>query len=227
MTQQQKSTRTAKLIEDLLLPQLSTAILEWLSNNAVSLNANKQVSFSSLHQKTLTIELAELPFPISLSVNVVENIPDMIVTAQHENSDCIITTSLKTLNKIRANESLTQLIKQNELDVHGDIKVAQHFAQIAQALDIDWQSELAKHIGDGPTYKLVNLGQQVSHSLRAKVKQFDADVSEFVVHEKRLIVTNSQLRYFNQQVEEVAQATGALAERVDKLIALNSDEKSS
>jgi ubiquinone biosynthesis protein UbiJ len=129
----------------------------------------------------------------------------------------VITTSLKTLKKLSANESLTQLIKQDELDVQGDIKVAQHFAQIAQAFDIDWQSELAKHLGDVPTHKLLQLGKQVSQSLSAKSKQIEADISEYVVHEQRLVVTNSQITDFNQQVDELAQATDSLVLRLNKL----------
>jgi ubiquinone biosynthesis protein UbiJ len=203
--------------ERLLLPQLTCAAIEWIINKAVSLNTNKVISFTRLHQKTLTIELAELSLPLAVTVNVTDNHPDITVTTQCEVSDCVITTSLKTLKKLSANESLTQLIKQDELDVQGDIKVAQHFAQIAQALDIDWQSELAKHLGDVPTHKLLQLGKQASQLLSAKSKQIEADISEYVVHEQRLVVTDSQITDFNQQVDELAQATDSLVLRLNKL----------
>jgi ubiquinone biosynthesis protein UbiJ len=129
----------------------------------------------------------------------------------------VIKTSLSTLKKLSANESLTQLIKQGELDVQGDIKIAQQFAQIAQALDNDWQSELAKYLGDVQTNKLVQFGQQVSQLLSNKGKKIEADFNEYIVHEQRLVVTRSQITYFNQKVDEISQDTSSLATRLDKL----------
>jgi ubiquinone biosynthesis protein UbiJ len=203
--------------EILMLPQLISAVVEWVINKAVALNSNKLISFARLHQKILTIELAELSSPLVFTVNVTDNQADITVTTQCEASDCVITTSLKTLKKLSANESLTQLIKQDELDVQGDIKIAQQFAQIAQALDIDWQSELAKYLGDVPTHKLVQFGQQVSQLLSNKGKKIEADFNEYIVHEQRLVVTRSQITYFNQQVDEISQETSSLATRLDKL----------
>lgn len=211
----------------LMLPQLISAVVEWVINKAVALNSNKLISFSGLHQKTLTIELAELSSPLVFTLHVTDNQADITVTTHCEVSDCVITTSLNTLKKLSANESLTQLIKQDELDVQGDIKIAQQFAQIAQALDIDWQSELAKHLGDVPTHKLVQFGQQVSQSLSAKSKQIESDLSEYIVHEQRLVVTRSQITYFSQQVDEISQETSSLATRLDKLCTMVGHNKAS
>ncbi len=209
----------SKIANELLLPQAVTAALELIINKALALNNNTSVSFSAVAQKTLTLKLAELSFPLSFSVNSSSKPVVVIVSTLAEQSDCSIQTSLYTLKKLKDNQSLTQLIKQDELDVSGDLKVAQQFANIAQSLEIDWQSELANHLGDVPTHKLLQFGNKVTKSFLTKSKQLEADLTEYVVHEKRLVVSKSQIKAFNQRTKEIANDVSAISKRVDKLIA--------
>jgi ubiquinone biosynthesis protein UbiJ len=206
-----------QLASSLLLPQVATASLELIINKALRLNSNKAISFAAITQKTLTLQLAELSFPLSFTVNTASKPVSMIVSSLTERSDCSIQTSLNTLKKLKANQSLTQLIKQDELDLSGDAKVAQQFANIAQSLEIDWQSELAKHLGDVPTHKLLHLGNKITKSVANTGKEIQADIGEYLVHEKRLVVTNSQLSAFNQQAKEISNKVDTLSERINKI----------
>jgi ubiquinone biosynthesis protein UbiJ len=205
------------LSHSLLLPQLVTAVLEIIMNEALRLNNNKGVSFIGITQKTLTLVLAELSFPLCFMVNSSINSTEIIVRAQDEHSDCTINTSMNTLKKLKAHQSFTELIKQDELNVTGDIKIAQQFANIIQSLEIDWQTELAKHLGDVPTHKLLQFGNKMTQSLSAKGKQLEADISEYLVYEKRLVVTSSQINIFNQQTKEASVKVDTLSMRIDKL----------
>lgn len=218
-TNQALTNLSTQLGKRFLLPQVATATIELIINKALALNNNKLVSFAAVAQKTLTLELAELPFILCFTVNTSASKTVIIVRSRTEFSDCTINTSLNTLNKLKANQSLTQLIKQDELDVTGDIKIAQQFANIAQSLEIDWQSELAKHLGDVPTHKLLQFGNKITKSLVGKGKQLEADIGEYLVHEKRLVVTRSQINAFNQKTKDVARKVDTLSARIDKLVA--------
>lgn len=208
--------RASKLTNQLLLPQLVTASIEIIINKALSLN-NAPLNVNAVAQKTLVLDLAELSFLLCFTVNSGAAKAVILVRSEAESSDCTINTSIHTLKKLKDNESLTLLIKQDELDVVGDLKIAQQFANIAQSLNIDWQSELAKHIGDVPTHKLLSLGKKASKSILSKSKQIESDITDYLVHEKRLVVTSSQINIFNQQVSDVAKQTDSIAERIDKL----------
>jgi ubiquinone biosynthesis protein UbiJ len=203
-----------ELAAELLLPQVLHTALEAIVNKALVLNS-RPLSLAHLEQKTLTLALSELASPISFIV--VDN--TILVNALTERSDCTIQTSLRTLKKVKAEQSLTTLIKKGELDVVGDIKVAQQFAALAEQLDIDWQSELAKHIGDVPTHKLLHLGHKITEKVKVTVKQLDSDVSEYVVHEKRLVVTHNQINAFNQGVKQVSSQVEQLSARLNHLAA--------
>ena len=97
------------------------------------------------------------------------------------------------------------------------LKIAQQFAAIAEHLDIDWQGELEKHIGDVATYKLSNLFSTIKSKLDFAREQIQADASEYLVHEKRLVVTASQINNFNLSVIHTADQVDELAARIDQL----------
>lgn len=195
-----------------MFQQVLTSSMELLINKVLSLNTTK-LDLVKIEQKTLTINLSELSFPISLSVN--NN--NIIVSSLTERADCTVNTSLKTLQELNATQQLTELIKQDKLDVTGDLKVAQEFSALATSLNIDWQSELAAHIGDLPTYKLSQLGAKLSKKVKFANKQIQADASEYIVHEKRLVVTKSQIEEFNQQVSQVKNKVDDIATRIEAL----------
>ncbi len=195
-----------------MLQQALTSSLELLINKTLSLNINN-VELKKLEQKTLVVVLSELGFPISVSVDN----GSILVSGLTERADCTIKTSLKTLQELKAEQQLTELIKQDKLDLSGDIKVAQQFASIATNLNIDWQSELASYIGDVPTHKLMQLGKKIANKFQFAAKQIKADASEYIVHEKRLVVTRSQVEQFNQQVSQISNQVDDIATRIAKL----------
>lgn len=210
------TTTLSKITSGLMVSQALTSALEIIINKTLALST-ANVSLEELMQKTITLELAELGFPLSFTACKSNKNSSIVVTTLTENSDCTIQTSISTLQELKAEQQITELIKKDKLDLTGDIKVAQQFASLAENLDIDWQSELANRIGDIPTHKLMQLGKLVSKKLQFASKQINADASEYIVHEKRLVVTHSQVEQFNNQVFEVNKQVDELNQRISAL----------
>ena len=208
----------ATISSQLMLSQTLAASLEAIINKVLSLESVNG-SLEKLGQKTLTLVLAELGFPLSFTVtsSIGGNDKMLLVNSLTEGVDCTINTSIKTLRELQAKQQLTELIKQDKLDVTGDIKVAQQFASFAENIDIDWQSELAKHIGDVATHQLMKLSKKLSTKLNFARKQIQADASEYIVHEQRLVVTRNQIEEFNQSVNDVNLQAVELEARIAKL----------
>ncbi len=193
--------------------QAICAVLEKTINKALLLSLNGTKGLIGINQKCLLVHLSEFGFPLSFVICEGK----VLVTSLSEHPDCAIHTSIKTLIALKKEQQLTELIKQDKLDIEGDLKVAQQFAQLAETLDIDWQTELAKHIGDIPTYKLTQFGKNIGKKLNFATKQIEADSTEWLVHEKRLIVARSEISAFNLQVSELDIRTEALVEKFEKI----------
>ncbi|ARD44195.1 SCP2 sterol-binding domain-containing protein [Colwellia sp. PAMC 21821] len=200
--------------QQLMFAQALSALLETVINQFLRYNLHGTKALKPLSGKTLTVKLAELPFPLSFTISHEK----IHVTTSDEHNDCCIITSISTLIELNKEQQLTDLIKNDKLDIQGDLKVAQRFSEIAQTLDIDWQSELAKRIGDIPAYKLGELGRQLVKKLNFASQQIQADASEWLVHEKRLMVTAAEISYFSDDVEQLAQKAHVLSQRIEQLI---------
>lgn len=200
--------------EQVMFAQSVSAILETLINQVLRYNLHGTRVLKPLSGKTLTLQLAELTFPLSFTVSDEK----LHVISSEEHFDCRIITSINSLLALNKSQQLTELIKNDQLDIQGDLKIAQRFADLTQSLDIDWQTELAKRIGDVPTYKIGQLGRQLLQKLNFAAQQISADASEWLVHEKSLLVTAAELSYFSHNVCTLAQDASVLNQRLDHLI---------
>ena len=205
-----------KISDQLMFKQVLATALEKTINKVLSLNIHDNSALTDLSEQRLTMVISELAFPLTLSVYQQQ----ILVTSTDDNcnessiNECIIKTSIGTLKELQQTQQLTELIKQDKLDIYGDIKIAQQFASLAQTLEIDWQSELAKHIGDFATYKLTCAGKTLAKKFSFLKKQVQADSSEYIVHEQKLVITKHQLNEFNQAVSQVSEQTDKLAQRL-------------
>jgi len=202
------------LSQQLMFAQTLSALLETVINQFLRYNLHGTLALKPLSEKTLTVKLAELPFPLSFTISQEK----IHVTNSDEHNDCCLITSISTLMTLNKEQQLTDLIRNDKLDIQGDLKVAQRFAEIAQTLDIDWQSELAKRIGDIPAYKLGQLGRNLLNKVNFATTQIQADASEWLIHEKRLMVTSAEMSYFSHDVKQVEQQVTALSQRLEQLI---------
>jgi len=193
--------------------QTLAATLEFVINKALALNIRGKGQLDKLAGQTLTVNLSELTFPLSFTVSEAQ----VLVTGIGERGDCEINTGIKTLLQLKKEQALTRLIKEDLLDIQGDLKVAQGFAALADNLEIDWQSELARYIGDIATHKLVQTGKSIREKLAFAARQIQSDASEYLVHEQRLAVTKSQISAFNREVNGLAEKTRALTARLNSL----------
>jgi len=206
-----------------LLPtQLVTGALESILNQALSRNVNPDLDLLALEGKQLTLAIDEFGSPITLGVAN----KSFYVLSQTQASDCTISSSVRTLLDLKQSQQLTEYIKQEKLDIQGDLKVAQGFAKVFESLTIDWQSELAKHIGDVATYRLTRFGQFMAGKAKFAQQQISQDASQYLVFEKKLAVTGYEISMFRKDVDQLNLAVDALHTRIEKLnAALTSSTK--
>lgn len=198
--------------------QALASFLELLVNKAISMDANGEKAIKKLTDKSITLVLEELSTALMFTVSngkVLVLSPPLSETIDED--ECVIKTSIRTLIQLKNEQQLTQLIKEDKLDISGDIKNAQHFASFAESLDIDWQSELDKHFTDIGSYKITEIAKGIARKVNFAKSQIEADATEWLVHEKRLIVTSSQISTFNENVTLVSEHAIAIESRIEQL----------
>ena len=196
--------------------QLLASTLELVANQVLSRSIAATHSLDKLAGLSLAISLSEFERPFCLHVCDGKL---LITTPEHANltADCIISSSISTLIELKSEQQLTELIKQDKLDIEGNIKVAQQFAGLVEQLDIDWASELEQHIGDIATHKVLTLARAINKKIAFAGRQIQADASEYLIHEKALVVTQSELNLHHEQVSSTVRSLEQLERKLSQI----------
>jgi len=100
---------------------------------------------STLNGKTLHFALEDLP----LNVNFVcTNDRIFVTTDTSADADVDIKLKSSVFLALFQGKDLTELLRQDKIVIHGDVKTAQLLVDLLQQLDIDLEEALSKYTGD-------------------------------------------------------------------------------
>ncbi len=106
---------------------------------------NQAIDISALNGKTLNFSLADLPLTMCFICG-----NDRIFVAKNAdpNAAVNIRLELNVFVSLLKGANLTELLKQDKIVIHGDVKTAQLLVDLLQLIDIDLEELLSKYSGD-------------------------------------------------------------------------------
>lgn len=198
----------------MLFKPLVAAGLESLLNHFLYRPAALWPARQRLQGKTLRLVLKAFPSPLTLIFN--ERQVD--VTGEWEGAtDSTVITSVGVLPRLRDRQQLTTLIRSGELEVQGDLQVAQNFVALADLAQFDPAEWLAPYIGDiaaeGAGRVLHGGAKRVCGSL-ARQRHYLRDA---LTEEWRLAPGPLEAAWFTKETRALTQAVEILAQRLERL----------
>lgn len=197
--------------------QLITSGLERALNQYIKLDPHSAALLKKLDSKQLQVTINELPF--SLVFVFSQRIDLLARDKQSENdpTDCHITLSFSTLDKLRDTSQLTRLIQSGELSLDGDIHVAQYFSQMLKEIDVDWEDQLSRYTGDVVAHSVFEVGTQVLNKIKTKANAIALTLRDGALEEKNVVAHPYMVEDFCQQVNEMRSQTDRLEARLQQL----------
>lgn len=196
--------------------QLLTSGIELAMNRLLSLDPDSQQRLQKLSGKSLQVTIKELPWPLLFSFS--EQIDIRTVPASDselaEPVDCLIELNLETLPKLKDSSQLTQLIQQKQLNLIGDIYVAQTFSTLLKELDIDWEEQLSQYTGDVLAHQTFSTMRTVFDSAKQQLEQGTSELGERLTQPDAIAVKPSDMLQFSQGVSELRGGAERLAARL-------------
>ncbi len=173
-----------------------------------------QVRRKKLAGKVFSIELIELPKPFYFVIS-----PQQVdVLGEFEGqADVVVKLSVTALEDLKDSAKTTSLIKQDKLEVEGDIQLLQQFAQLLTEMEIDWEDELSRYLGDVLAHKLCYGVGQIKRLAGQQLCRIQRNVAEVITEEYRLAPGPLEVAYFCDQVSELEQRVDAALLRLNKL----------
>ena len=103
------------------------------------------------------------------------------------------------------------------IQLTGDSKPLLELQSILHGLELDWEGELARLVGDVPAHELgrfVRQGLKVGRSVHESLLR---QLEEYIHEEGRLLPPRAELEAFYEEVDELVQRTERLAARINRL----------
>ena len=119
----------------LMLPNFVLSLVERILNQALKLDPNVAHKLTTVKQKRLLVEVRD--WQQTTQVVFADEKLHLYAAENSDYSDCMISADIDTLVALKNPAMLTQLIRQDKLDLQGDLNIAQAYSGAFSGLDID------------------------------------------------------------------------------------------
>lgn len=197
----------------ILLQQLAHSLLEPLINNLLKEDASAKEKLNKLNGKSFAVQLTNLSIQLKLSVSQNE----LSLSNNLESADCKVVTTTDQLKQLSDASQLTKLIKEDKLELEGDLAIAQAFSALLIDNDINWQNALAKYVGDGMAYRIVDKAEQLAQLFKNKSTDANYTASSLLTDELKVAPTEQEVTLFSDQVDELSAQVDRLSAQIAQL----------
>ncbi|HDG1689415.1 TPA: SCP2 domain-containing protein [Kluyvera georgiana] len=164
--------------------------------------------------KVLRIVLKEFSSPLVLVFS--ERQVDVLGAWEGE-ADCTVITRVSVLPQLRNRQQLTALIRNNDLEVQGDLQVVQNLVSLADLAEFDPAELLAPYTGDIAAEGVSKLLRGGAKFLQHGLARQQRYVAETLTEEWRLAPGALEVAWFAEETAAVERELAALTKRLEKL----------
>jgi ubiquinone biosynthesis protein UbiJ len=197
--------------------QLVTSGIELAMNQLLKLDDDSQQRLKKLSGKSLQVTIKELPWPLLFSFSEQIDVGTVIPSdndSEPEPVDCLIELNLETLPKLKDSSQLTQLIQKKQLNLIGDIYVAQTFSALLKDLDVDWEEQLSRYTGDVVAHQTFSSMRTIFDTAKTQIEQGVIELGEYLTQRDSIAVKPSEMIEFSQGVSDLRSSTERLSAKI-------------
>lgn len=140
-----------------------------------------------------------------------------VLTAWEGDVDAGISLAPAALPRLRQRDQLTALIREHQVDLHGDPALFNLLAILLGELAIDWEGELARYTGDVLAHRLCWHLRQSHEALRRGLERHRRELADYLTEEVRLAPGPLEVAAFCDEVDTLRRDADAIALRLARL----------
>ncbi len=188
--------------------------LERAVNDILILDEEINKKLTRFDGKTIAIEIVR--FNIKIYIRFTGQVIGIDLDCNHA-VDVYIKASALTFLFMLLRGSEEQSVSVGDMEVSGDVRLAQEFQSYLKSLDIDWEEYISQCIGDYPAHKIGNLFRSSQKYITDSKSMFEMDISEYLRYEKELLPDQIEIDEFNSAVDIIRNDVERLQQRLKRL----------
>ena len=191
-------------------PVIAT-LLETVVNSYLKLDIESQEKLAELADKVFQLELSDWQLTLYLlpqanSIRVKHDYEDNIDVS-------IRVVSVFSLLRLARGD----LAAEQDIYIQGDMHSARRLQQVLKTLDIDWEEQLSRIVGDIPAHQLGNLVRKTSLWGQQTIDKLQHDISEYLLYEQQDLPPRRRVERFLSDVDVLRTDADRLAARIQRL----------
>jgi len=209
------------------LAAIETAINAWLKLDGEALPrfAELEGKIIRFHVTGLDVNLYFMPsasgiqvmgnYPLSHDTNTAETAEPDENTAK---VDATIHGSPMALIQLSTAKNAGATLLESDVEIDGDMRVAEKFSEILREVDIDWEELLSKLVGDIFAYRTGEAARSATNWLKDSAEAMKLNAGEYISEESGLSPADAEVKEFMDEVDEVRMGIDRLAARINLLV---------
>lgn len=193
------------------LPQFFTASLETALNNYLALDPDIMQRFADFEGRVIAIEILGLNETLYLFPGMDGF---MVMTEFDGDADTTLSGTPMALAKLGITDDAAKSLFAGEVIISGDTRLGHQFKKILAQLDIDWEEQLSKLVGDLAAHQLGNAARDFAKWFSRSKSSLQMDLGEYLQEEARLVATKPEIDRFVRGVDELRDAVERLEARI-------------
>ncbi|WP_089724248.1 ubiquinone biosynthesis accessory factor UbiJ [Candidatus Thiosymbion oneisti] len=196
------------------IPDAALAALEATINRYLALDPEGAARITDLQGKVILIEVAGFDTRLYLIPGPagVHLYGDYAGTP-----DCVLRAAPLALARLGVSRRKEDRLFSGEVQVEGDTHLAQAFGDFLSGLEVDWEEQLARLVGDVAAHRIGSQVRAAGHWRRRTADTLTEDVKEYLQEEARLLPSRYEVQAFLDEVDRVRDGVERLAARIERL----------
>ena len=194
---------------------ISRSAIEKVLNHCLSLDPYAGPQLLALSGKV--VELALLDSDLAVHVRFMSNRVQIHSATPEVSADACLSGTIPAFIHMAAGIRQTPRVFASALSIRGDIEVVQQLKVLMSELDIDWEEQLSRWLGDSAAHG-IGLALRAFHGWgRQTTKVFWMDLGEYLTEEKHLIACADEVKDYLERVDDIRDDVERLIARVARL----------
>jgi ubiquinone biosynthesis protein UbiJ len=200
------------------IPEALFGLLESTLNGYLRLDPEALGRLAPLHGRLIRLQIRGLGLGAGLDLYLVPGPKGLQLFPDYEGEpDCTLSgTPLGFARLSKGVRGSDELFK-GRVEIRGDTEVSQRFGEVLAELDIDWEEQLSRLIGDLLAHKVGRGVRAGEHWGRQTAEVFTTNLKEYLQEEVRLLPTRFEAEEFTSGVERLRDDLERLEARLARL----------
>ncbi len=196
------------------LSALETAFNAWLTLDGEALPRFAELDGKIIRFHITGLDLNLYFLPAASGIQVLGNYPD---EEQGGVVDATIHGSPMSLIRLSTAKNSGETMLKSDVEIDGDMRVAEKFSAILRDVDIDWEELLSKLVGDVVAHQAGQATRSAAAWLKETAEAMQLNTAEYLSEESGLAPAAAEINDFMDEVDELRMDVDRLEARIKRL----------